>query len=328
MDEIRRLLSQPESTDGLTDADVNARKINQLLGTDRLGLGSGTRTLSRAPPLELDSVQSILESGGIAKLYCEHLDRTKAGSVVSGIDWAAVPDKMCIRGACLARESRPGSRRYLIVRLAADGGARDQAGIKLQLVREVLTDLHNVRGVISARLDRADSSGIDALRDCAFASQTGQVLLGAALPLHLPVALPDPLIVRADLSEFEQTWQSLLQPLGCTLAPNSTAVALGRSTDANRGFFVATAQDGTALGTLSVRRTDDNEASATRLHCTETDFDFVVTALLKAVADWCRERRIGLLTTELMSSSGSQIRLLQSLGFVTVAQYVSFARRL
>ena len=248
--------------------------------------------------------------------------------MLSSIDWAAVPDRVCIRGGLPGAGVPTWVASILIVRLAADGSAKDHANIKLRLVREVLADLHGVRGVISAQLDRSDSSGIVALCDCAFTPQASRVSLSAQLPLRMPADQPCPLIIRTDLSEFEQTCQSLLQPLGCTLAPNSTAVALGRSTDADRGFFVATAQDGTALGTISVRRTDGNEASATRLHCTETDSDSIVIALLKAVADWCRARKIGLLTAELMSSSGSQIRLLHSLGFVTVAQQVSFARRL
>jgi hypothetical protein len=248
--------------------------------------------------------------------------------VASLKDLAAVPNETSIRGGCLVRESRPGSRRYLVVRLAADGEALDQADIKLRLVREVLADLHGVRGVISARLDRADSTGAFALRGCSFAPQAGTVSLSAVLPLRIPADQLCPFNIRTDLSEFEQTCQNLLQPLGCTLAPNSTAVALDRKVDANRGFFVAAAQDGTALGTVNVRRVDDNEALATKLHCTETDGEPVIAALLKAVADWCRDREIRLLTAELMSSSSPQIRLLQSLGFVTVAHHLSFARRL
>jgi hypothetical protein len=328
MDEVRELLSQPESTGGSTDADAIASEINQMLGADRLGLGSGAGTLSRAPPLDLDSIRNVIESGGIARLYCRHSDGVRVNTVASLNDLAAVPNETCIRGGCLVRESRPGSRRYLIVRLAADGAAKDQAGIKTRLVREILADLHGVRGVISAQLDRADSSGIVALCDCAFTPQASRVSLSAQLPLRMPADQPCPLIIRTDLSEFEQTCQSLLHPLGCTLAPNSTAVALGRSTDANRCFFVATAEDGTVLGTVNVLRVDDNEALATKLHCTETECEPVAAALLKAVADWCRDREIRLLTTELLSSNGSQIRLLHSLGFVTVAHHLSFARRL
>jgi len=329
MVEIRELLSLPESPGGVIDADVTVNKIGQLLGADRLGHGSRTESLSCAPALGLHTVKSVLESGGIVKLYCEHPNGTEANPVASVSDWAAEPDEMSIRGACLVRESRPGSRRYLVVRLAADGAAKDQAGIKLRLVREILADLHGVRGVISAQLDRSDSTGIVALRGCAFAPQASRVSLSACLPLRMPTdqALR-PLVIRTDLTEFEQTWQSLLQPLGCTLGANTTAAPAGRSTDANRGFFVATDQDGTALGTISVRRVDDNEALATQLRCTDCDFEPVVAALLKAVGDWCRARETRLLTAELLSSSGPQIRLLHSLGFVTVAHQLSFARRL
>jgi hypothetical protein len=328
MDEVRELLSQPRSTGGSTDADVIVNEINQMLGENRLGHRSGTDTCGRAPPLELDSVKSVLESGGIAKLYCTHPDGVKVSTVASLNDLAVAPNETCIRGGCLVRESRPGSRRYLVVRLAADGAAKDQTDIKLQLVREVILDLHGVQGTISAQLDRSDTTGIVALRGCAFAPQASTVSLSAVLPLRMPADQPCPLIIRTDLSDFEQPWQSLLQPLGCTLVPNSTAVALGCNTDANRCFFAATAEDGTAVGTISVRRADDNEALATKLHCVETDCEPVVTALLKAVADWCRDREIRLLSAELMSSSGSQIRLLHSLGFVTVAHHLSFARRL
>jgi hypothetical protein len=328
MVEIRELLSLPESTGSLTDAEVIVNKISQLLGADRLGHGSVTDTPGRAPALELNSVRGILESGGIAKLYCEHPDGVRAGPVVSTSDWTTETNELSIRGVCLVRESRPGSRRYSIVRLVAGGAAKDQAGIKLRLVREILVDLHGVRGVISAQLDRADSSGIAALRGCAFAPQASRVSLSAHLPLRMPTEQRSrPLIIRTDLSEFEQTWQSLLQPLGCTLVPNSTAAAPGRSADANRCFFVATADDGTALGAISVRRADANEALATQLRCTDSDFEPVVAALLKAVADWCRAREIRLLTAELLSSSDPQIGLLHSLGFVTVAHHLSFARR-
>ncbi len=328
MVEIRELLSLPESTRGLTDVEVIVNKIGQLLGADRLGHGSVTKTPEGAPALELNSVRSILECGGIAKLYCEHPDGVRAGPVASLRDWTAETNEMSIRGVCLVRESRPGSRRYSIVRLAADGAAKDQTGIKLRLIREVLADLHGVRGVISAQLDCADSSGIVALRGCAFAPQAGRVSLSAHLPLRMPTGQwPRPLTIRTDLSEFEQTWQSLLQPLGCTLAANSTAAAPGRSADANRCFFVATAEDGAAVGAISVRRADDNEALATQLSCTDSDFEPVVAALLKAVGDWCQAREIRLLTAELLSSSDPQIGLLHSLGFVTVAHHLSFARR-
>jgi hypothetical protein len=332
--EIRELLTLPESSGGLTDADATVNRIGQLLGAERLGRGSGTYSLGRAPALELSSVRSVLESGGIAKLYCEHPDGVRAGPAASVSDWTAESDEMRVRGVCLVRESRPGSRRYSIVRLAAEGASRDRTGIKLRLVREILADLHGVRGVISAQLDRADSSGIVALRGCAFAPQAGRVSLSAHLPLRMPTDRRSrPLIIRTDLSEFEQMWQSLLQPLGCTLAANSTAggcrdTAPGRSANANRCFFVATAEDGAALGAIGVRRADDNEARATQLRCTDDDFEPVVAALLKAVAEWCQAREIRILTAELLSSSGPQIRLLHSLGLVTMEHHLSFARRL
>lgn len=329
MVEIRELLTLPESTGSLNDADVTVNKIGQLLGADRLGHGSGTDAPGRGPALELHSVRNILESGGIAKLYCQHPDGTMTCPVASVSNWNAGTNEMSVRGVCLVRESRPGSRRYLIDRLAADGVARDRTGIKLRLVREILADLHGIRGVISAQLDRSDSSGIVALRGCAFAPQDSRVSLSAHLPLRMPACgWSRPLTIRTDLSEFEHTWQSLLQPLGCTLAANSTTAAPGRGANDNRCFFVATAEDGAALGTLSVRRADDNEALATQLHCTENDHEPVVVALLKAVAEWCRSREIRLLTAELLSSSSPQIRVLQSLGFVTVAHQLSFARKL
>jgi hypothetical protein len=329
MVEIRELLSLPESPGSLTSDSVTVNKIGHLLGSERLRHASGTETPGQATACGLSSVKSVLESGGIAKLYCEHSDGVRTGPVASFSDWSAESDELNIRGVCLVRESRFGSRRYVVVRLAAEGADREQAGIKLRLVRETLADLHGIRGVISAQLDRADSSGIVALRGCAFAPQAGRVLLGAHLPLRTTTSdLERGLIIRTDLSEFEQTWQTLLQPLGCTLAASSTAAAANRDLDADRCFFVATAVDGTVLGTLSIRRTDDREALATQLRCTENDFESAVAALVRAAETWCRVRGIPLLTAELLSSSGPQIRVLHSLGFVTVAHQLSFARRL
>jgi len=325
MVEIRTLLSLPEAAG---ESDQTMKGLNRLLSTTEPGHHRGAGVSGTFLSSELCTIRGIVESGGVAKLYCEHPDGRAEFN-----EWPSATDGVRIRGMCLAQEVKPGSRRYEVVQLTAEGSSQERDAIKTRLVREVLTDLCGVRGVISAQLDRTDSSGIRALRACAFMAQDSCVMLNLPLPARLPADSGASAInVRPDLPELERRWQSLLRPLGCTLIPPAAATTGSARTDAgvsrHAACVAATTTQGTVVGAISVRHPPGTEASVTRLRCDSPDTSTVVAALVRTALDWCQVEGVRLLTAKLPASSEELIGALSMLGFTPSAHQLRFARRL
>jgi hypothetical protein len=310
------------------------RRLEELLRTAQTNVCPVSDMNDARPRARLAAVQSIVESGGIAKLYCEHTNREPVGPTCMYNDWARDVGDLLISGFCLAHESRPNSRRYEVVTLIADGPATEQTRIKTRLVREVLADLCGVRGVISANLCVDDASGNQALRACAFMPQAGRVLTSLPLPAHLPSTCASAsVLVRADLSESEQSWHDLLHSLGCSLPATTSDAARSQqvpapSPQSEMVSLTATSEQGISLAGMTLRRTGANEASITRLECNCEGVNSVLATLARSAEDWCNSRGIGLLHAELCASQIRELTVLRSLGFVSVAHYVRFARRL
>jgi hypothetical protein len=198
--------------------------VRELLSLSRPGVNTDDEPGKSELLLLVNSqmIQSVLDSGGIAKTYSDHgwikgicligpASPSRVSLAASSLA-ASSPACVCKQNTGKAQElksSTEAGRLYFTVHtLLAEGDERDVTRIKIDLLREALLDLSGVRGQITALMPRSDRTSIRALKSCGF-------VFAAFEPGSKPDRIGD-----------ERRWEELLQLLGCTLNSQSPAADL------------------------------------------------------------------------------------------------------